>query len=481
MTFAEIIARNASSPARDQVLTDGRFTCAHSELPGLLDGVSRHLDHCGVGAAALPALECINSTAGALTLLALLRDGRRFLLTPGSGATDTTTESKPIARFCDFRITILRAPPEASADWLETPERFLAIAPQADPLDPPQPSRGGKLYLRTSGSMGAAKIVVHDHARLLRNALNCLERFGLCAGDRVTLPVPIFHMYGLGAGFLSSLAAGASIHLEDHSNILRYLESERRFRPDVAFLNPLLCDMLLRGRRSGGGYRRVVTSTQRISEDTFRAFDDRFGGLLSLYGSTEMGAVAACLPEDSRELRATTLGPPMRDVQLRLADDAADGSELLCLHPYGYEGYLDDRGQWLQRAAEGEWYRTGDLARGDGAGGFSILGRANLSVNRSGYLVLLSDIEKALETLPEVAQAAVVAAGEEDRRGQRLAAFCTLRSGARADEHGIRAACFEHLPKHAIPDRVHVLEALPLLPSGKLDRQTLLTYTTKHP
>ncbi len=461
-------------------MTDGRFTCAYGDLPGRLDDICRYLDTLGAGADAVPALECINSTAGVLTLLALLRRGSHFLLNPGSGNVEPTDSNlKPVARFCTHRIVVLRAPPEAPPDWLETPGNFLSVSRHADYLGPPGACDPGigNLYIRTSGSLGTTKIVVHGQTRLFHNADSCLDRLGLEAEDRVTLPVPIFHMYGLGAGFLPALLAGASIHVEEHGNILRYLDNERRFQPNVAFLNPLLCGMLLRWGRFGSSYRRVVTSTQAMREEMFRDFDDNFGNLISLYGSTEMGAITASLSQQSQDKRAAGLGPPLRGVTLRLEDDNKDGAELLCLHPYGYRGYLDEAGHWLHRCAEGEWYRSGDWARQRNDGILVILGRANSSVNRGGYLVFLGDIENELEKLPEISQAAVIASDEEDHRGRRLTAFCIPKQGVTTTADALRAACFRHLPKHSIPDHIHLLSSLPLLPSGKLDRKTLLLHS----
>jgi acyl-coenzyme A synthetase/AMP-(fatty) acid ligase len=476
MNFPELIDSAAAGLWRDHSLTDGRFTCCYGDLPALLEGIDRHFQNQGVDFAETVVLECINTLPAALTLMALLYKGRTFLLLPGGG--EASAESSPAPPLCKHRIAVRRAPPDVASDWPMVPEQFLRIIENERYGGRQEEPCGGeaRLCLRTSGSMGAGKIVVHSHGRLLRNAQNCLDRFGPEPGDRVALPVPIFHMYGLGAGFLPALAAGASIHLEDNCNILRYLESERRFNPNVAFLNPPLCEMLLRGRRSARPYRRVVTSTQRIREDVFRSFDAKFGGgLLSLYGSTEMGAVAACQPDAPLEQRCTTLGPPMAGVRLRLDGADGAGAELFCLHPHGFLGYLDDEGRWLHRTAPEEWYRTGDVAQADASGHLAVMGRAGNSVNRNGHLVMFGDIEKALEKLAEVAHAAVVATRDEDKhgRGQRLVAFCAPGKTVALDPAQVRAACFDLLPKHAIPDDVIVIDNLPLLASGKLDRQTL--------
>ncbi|MFM8444544.1 MAG: AMP-binding protein [Methylococcus sp.] len=476
MSFVGLIDQVAAAATATQVMTDGSFACPYPSLPGLLDAVDRQLGREGLEAEDIPAVVGTNILPGALTLLACLARGRSFFLLPGP------VPVSGVPHFCRKVLHVEPAVTDAGSARFAEPEQWLRVRENPDFSGIPCDIAGvrGKLLLRTSGSMGAGKIVVHDHVRLLRNALNCRERFDLDAGDRVTLPVPIFHMYGLGAGFLPALAAGASVNLDANSNILRYLESERRFQPTVAFLNPTLCDMLLRGHRRGRAYRRVVTSTQRIDEPTFRAFDARFGGLVNLYGSSEMGAIAACRGEESLDRRAVLLGEPMAGVELRLGEPGTEPSaavEIFCRHLTGFEGYLDDLGHWLRRIHPGEWYGTGDLATTNGAGDLVVQGRTNNSVNRNGHLVLLGDIEKAMEGLGAIAQAVVVATEAPGchGRGARLTAFCAPRRATPLNAAEVRAACFDLLPRHAIPDDVIIVDQWPLLPSGKVDRQRLMT------
>jgi len=330
-------------------------------------------------------------------------------------------------------------------------------------------------------------MAVHSHARLLGNALNCVRRFRLESDDRIAIPVPIFHMYGLGAAFLPGIAIGASIDLQDNSNILRYMERERQFSPNVAFLTPALCDMLLKGRRSARIYERVVTAGDRIKEAVFRAFESRFGRLLNLYGSTEMGAIAAADPDDPLDVRAVTAGKPMADVQMRVDEKgaaSADGTqvgELYCKHAYGFAGYVDEHGDRMDQGAmtQPDWFKTGDLGRIWQDGYIEVLGRCDHSVNRSGHLVLFADIEKALETLQGTARVVVVAAGES-KWGKRIVAFCVPGDGgATLSEAQVRKACFDVLPRYAIPDDVLVISSLPTLPNGKVDRPALVEIASR--
>ncbi|EDN69034.1 AMP-dependent synthetase and ligase [Beggiatoa sp. PS] len=299
----------------------------------------------------------------------------------------------------------------------------------------------------------------------------------------MVIPIPIFHLYGFGAAFLSALRVGASIDIQDNSNILKYLQRERQFNPNVAYLTPSLCEMLVRGKRSDRDYKVVITSGERIKEDTFRDFNARFGGrLVSQYGSTEMGATAACDPDDSVELRVKTIGKPMSNVQLKIEAGKDSGEyesgagELWCQHDSGFEGYIDENGQKISDVSAAEWFNTGDLAKITPNGYIEVIGRANNSINRSGFLVLFSDIEKAMEKLKQIEQVVVIAAQGEEKRGQRIVAFCVLdkKEGNQLNDSQIRETCFKILPKYAIPDAVKIIDSLPTLPNGKVDRQTLI-------
>jgi acyl-coenzyme A synthetase/AMP-(fatty) acid ligase len=476
MNFSEHIERVAAAPAcRDNFLADGRLTCPYPALPGELEAIGRYLAGQGITDGDCLAVECVNSVPSALLLIHLLRQGMGFALLPPSEYADQASALKPPPRFCSHRVTVLPVMDKDGAPVSERPERYFKVEPRkwesAESL--PDLETAGKLFIRTSGSMGAAKIVVHSQDKVLGNALNCVEKYRFTAEDRMAIPVPIFHMYGFGAEFLPALLVGGSMDLQENTNLLKYLDRERRFQPTIAFVTPNLCEMLIRGRKSPRPYKVMVTSGQRIKEELFRALDPLCGNrLVNQYGSTEMGAIAACDPDESLDVRATTIGRPMGGVQLRIdGQDAARVGDLYCRHPFGFEGYMDEEGRWLSRAAE--WHRTGDSAKANTDDKVMVVGRADDSINRSGYLVLLPDIENALETLDTVGQAVVLATRSETIQGQRLIAFCVGKSGHTPTGSQIRAAGAKILPKYAVPDDVAVLDALPLLPSGKVDRQAL--------
>lgn len=465
-----------------QVLTDGQLTRSYSEIPGTFEQLDRLFAQRNIDRGDRLALECVNSVTSALVLLYLFEREYSFLLFPK--AAGASVENKPeIPAFCRYGLRIAEIA-DTGNDILDRPDDFLEIwendrwlgksavnetANQATPT----------LYVRTSGSTGNPKLVAHSHEKLRNNVLNCVKRLQIEESDRIAIPVPIFHMYGLGAAFLPGVMAGAAIDLQKGANLLRYLQREQDFNPNVAFMTPIFCETLLRGRRSPRPYKFTVAAGDRVREDTFNAYNERFGCLVKLYGSTEMGAIAAASPEDSLAVRARTVGQPMPGVQMHLEAKSLEDvegmegvGELWCQHDCGFDSYVDDRGHPL--VEKSEWFRTKDFGR-IWEDGLEVIGRCDHSVNRNGLLVFFTDVEKAIESIAGIEKVVVVSKGES-QRGKKLFAYCIPAKDAKTviSASEIRSRCFDLLARHAIPDEIMVEKTLPLLPNGKVDRQKLI-------
>jgi acyl-CoA synthetase (AMP-forming)/AMP-acid ligase II len=465
-------------------VTDGYLTCAYQEVPEIVERVEQHFAERGVELKDCIALECLNSVPSALVLLCLLEKGYSFLLLPRTvNISQALGKMASIPRFCRYRITTENFASDGSAVDLKRPEQFLDLVENECWADDNEglknPSR--KLYLRTSGSTGSPKIAVHLHTKLLENALNCAERLRLTSEDRIAIPVPIFHMYGLGAAFLPGVAVGASIDLQKGANLLRYLQREKEFVPNVTFMTPAFCETLLKARKSPRDYKLTVAAGDRVREDMFTKFESLFGCLVKVYGSTEMGAIAASNPDEPCEVRIQTVGIPMSGVQIRVekgeveaGSDIHDVGELWCQHKYGFEGYVDENGKSLEESSADDWFRTKDLGRIWADGHLEVLGRCDHSVNRDGLLVLFSDVERVIESIEGIESVVVVSKGES-QRGKGIVAYCVLAQEAGITEADIRSACFEKLPRRAVPDLLWIVKSLPTLPNGKVDRQRLIT------
>jgi acyl-coenzyme A synthetase/AMP-(fatty) acid ligase len=456
-------------------LTDGKLTVLYQDIPGVFDRIKKNFADTGIGVGDVLSLELENTVPGALTLLYLLEEGYNFvLLSPGlQKQLPGTGQSFP--GLCRYRI-------RTEKPGLNPTEFLNIVKNEKWRKEYETTDQEPKVYLRTSGSTGTPKMAVHPHGKLLGNILNCIDRLHLTSDDRIAIPVPISHMYGLGAAFLPAAAAGASVDLQKGANLLRYLQREKEFNPNIVFLTPIFSETMVKGRRSRRPYKLTVVAGDRMRGEIFTQYEAAFGSLVQLYGSTEMGAIAAANPDDPVNVRAATVGKPMPDVQVRLEKVQARSSNeekedigiLWCNHKYGFDGYVDENGKPIEQEKEksGNWFCTKDLGRFLHEGCLEVLGRYDHSVNRDGILVFFSNLENAIATIEGIETAAVVSSGES-QRGKRIIAFCVMHKGVKKSENEIRASCFDILARHEVPDNIFIIDSFPLLPNGKVDRQKL--------
>jgi acyl-CoA synthetase (AMP-forming)/AMP-acid ligase II/pyruvate-formate lyase-activating enzyme len=434
---------------RAAVVTDGGEALTWRQVRTRARALGDRLRRAGVGPDEPFALECDNTLGCAVALVHCLEMGRSVVLVPPGAPAPT------------FRIAHVGFP--AGSTSPEVRSDAGRAAPRCSP-------GRAQLWVRTSGTTGGSRFVVHDQARLRENARACVVRLGLRVDDRIVLPVPIHHMFGLGVGFLPALLVGASLDLQSGANLPRFLARERAFGPQVAFLTPAFAETLVRGRRGAHRYRLTVIAGDRLREETFDRYESRFGPIVQLYGSSEMGAIASTRPGDPEAVRRTTVGRPLDGVRLRLA--AEPSGELECLHAHACVGEARESGE-LARRDTTRWHPTRDLARFDGDGNLVVLGRLDSSVKRDGLLVALGEVEGALEALGGVRAAAAVAAGTT-ARGRGIVAFCTTRAGC-PGAAALRRELAARLPRRALPDAIELVDSLPRLASGKLDRRRLVS------
>ena len=479
--FRSLIRRVAADSAnRDSLLADSHHECPYSEIPGHIEELQSFLATSGVSQEDCLTLELNNSVRAALGVLALLDGGFSFMTMPvaGQGARAGTDDIR-YAKFSRWIVSVKTDKP--TGPLTQTPASSYLSVRLNEAFDPAavQPKVGApRLFFRTSGSTGAAKLAVYSHRAFYLNSLNALEVRGFNPTHRITLPTPIFHVYGLGAGFLAGLAGGSSIDLQERSNILRFFEREAEFQPNIAYVTPSFCEMLIRGRRRARLYEFMIVSGDRISESTFRRCEELHGPMINQYGATELGVVAASRLDMPLDLRCRTVGRLVKGVESRIvalaADQTGEAGELQIKHAFGFEGYVDLDGRELipPKAFDGQWYRTGDLATAGPDGTLAVLGRCDLSVNRQGVLLPLAEVESRMRELEGVEEV-VVTAGPQNMRGRSLVAFCVLAPGFDITGPDLRASYAKNAPSFSVPEEVCIMGVLPKLDSGKVDRQRL--------
>jgi acyl-coenzyme A synthetase/AMP-(fatty) acid ligase len=469
-------------------LADKHHECLYPEMIGHLEDIQAHLMSRGVSARDCVTAELSNSVRGALLILALLDGSYGFMTLPISGVgARAGGAGKAQVNYAKFTRWILSVKTEKPAIPLAQcpPSSYINVVPnpQYDPAATAPDGGNPRLYFGTSGSLGPPKLAVHRYDRFHGRARNVLKIRQFNPSHRIALPTPIFHTYGLGSGLLGGIAGGASIDLQDRSNVLVFLEREAQFEPNVAYVTPTFLETLIRGRRSPHPYEFMLTGGDRISESLFRRSEDLHGTMISQYGTTEMGVISACSAEMPYDVRSRTVGRIVDGVEIRIAklpDTQSDeGGELQIRHAYGFDGYVDLDGKQLvpANAFDGDWFRTGDLAMHGPDETLMVLGRCDLSVNRSGVLLPLAEVESRMRDLKEVEEVAVVL-GADTIRGRELIAYCTCPEGVQVSDKKLLARYAETAPPFSVPDRVVIMEQLPKLPSGKIDRRALAEIRT---
>ncbi len=338
--------------------------------------------------------------------------------------------------------------------------------------------------LFTSGTTGVPKGVVQTHGRTLNVATDWVAMAGLRGGDRYLMINPYFHMFGLKAGILASVAAGAVMIPEPVFDLDRVLETVQREKVTVLPGAPTVYQSILDHPRVGqfdlSSLRVAVTGAADIPVELIRRIRAElpFSTIVSGYGLTEAGTATGTGPEDDFEAIATTVGRPRPGFEIRLVDpqgcDVApgDSGEVLLRGGSVMAHYLDDPESTAATISEDGWLRTGDLGSFDAAGRLRIVGRVKDMFIVGGFNAYPAEIENLLLGHPDIRQAAVIGV-PDPRMGEVGMAFVVARTGAGLSDAGVIEWARGQMANYKVPRRVRLVDELPLNAAGKVEKETL--------
>jgi acyl-[acyl-carrier-protein]-phospholipid O-acyltransferase/long-chain-fatty-acid--[acyl-carrier-protein] ligase len=329
--------------------------------------------------------------------------------------------------------------------------------------------------LFTSGSEGAPKGVVLSHANLLANRRQLAARVDFSPADHLLNALPMFHSFGLTAGFLLPMLSGVRLFL--YPSPLHY-----RIVPELAYgIGATLLfgtDTFLAGyARAANPYdfyalRYVFAGAEPVREETRRIWAERFGKrILEGYGVTECSPVIAV--NTPMHFKAGTVGRllPLIEHKVEPVPGIEEGGRLLLRGPNVMSGYLRADQPGVLAPPEEGWHDTGDIVRIDAEGFVTIAGRVKRFAKVGGEMVSLAVAERiAMAAYPEYRHAVV--ALPDARRGERLVLVSDAPPGTTEGirrEALIEAAHRERLPEIAIPRDIVAVASVPLLGSGKTD------------
>ena len=354
----------------------------------------------------------------------------------------------------------------------EVDRRAAALGPE-DPSD----------ILFTSGTTGVPKGVVMTHGRTLCVATDWVAMTGLTAGDRYLMVNPYFHMFGLKAGILACVTAGATMLPEpvfDAGRALARVADEKvTVLPGAPTLYQSLLDHPDRDSYDLSSLRVAVTGAADIPVTLISRIVDElpFPTVVSGYGLTEAGTASATDLDDDATTIATTVGRARPGFEIRIVEgdgDVATGEpgEILLRGPSVMQGYLDDPEATAAALSADGWLRTGDLGVLDENGYLRIVGRSKDMFIVGGFNAYPAEIESHLLRHPEVQQAAVIGIPDE-RLGEVGMAFVVTRSGDPALGDEIIAWCRGEIANYKVPRAVEVVAELPLNATGKVEKTKL--------
>lgn len=342
------------------------------------------------------------------------------------------------------------------------------------------PARGAaaRLYLQSSGTTGAPKIVDRDGPALDAVARNVCDGARLRPEDRVLGVVPAGHSYGVESVMLGPVWAGATILLCQGVDAVLGTQ-QQDVRPTVIPGVPSLFELFAAAESplSGPELRLAYSAGANLPRRVYDTCVQRFGVRIGqLYGMTEIGSATFNDPA-APDHDPGGVGAPMGGVKVRIVSpDAGGEGEVAVWAPSMLTRYLPVPGAAQEHPTflPDGYFPTGDLGRIDADGRLTITGRLKLIVDVGGLKVNLLEVEEALRGYPAVADCAVVAVPVSDTVC-RLKAYVVPAAGeGHVPFDEVRAYLRARLSAHKVPRAFELRDALPRSATGKVLRHKLL-------
>jgi fatty-acyl-CoA synthase len=340
----------------------------------------------------------------------------------------------------------------------------------------------------TSGTTGFPKGATLSHRNLLNNGYFVGEGCGYTEEDRICIPVPYYHCFGMGMGNLGAVTHGATMVIPapgfDPALTLKAVQDERctsLYGVPTMFIAELgLSDFAeydLSSLRTGimaGSPCPVEVMKRVVSEMGMSEVTICYGMTETSPVSTQTGA------DDDLDRRTATVGRVHPHLEVKVVDPVT-GETVQRGEPGEFctRGYSVMRGYWNEPDKTAEaidadgWMHTGDLATMDEHGYLNIVGRIKDMVIRGGENVYPREIEEFLYTHPDVVDAQVIGVPDE-KYGEELMAWVRLRPGAEPmTAESLRAFCSGRLAHYKIPRYVKLVDEFPMTVTGKIRKMDM--------
>ncbi|MEH6545203.1 MAG: AMP-binding protein [Sneathiella sp.] len=332
----------------------------------------------------------------------------------------------------------------------------------------------------TSGTTGAPKGATLTHFNLVNNASNVVGKMNISEIDRLCIPVPLYHCFGMVMGSLGCVSRGACMVFpgeafdpEETLSAVSKVKCTALYGVPTMFIAMLdhirLKEFDVSSLRTGvmAGAPCPIEIMKRVIQEMNMA------EVTICYGMTETSPVSFQSDvDDPIEKRVSTVGRIHPHVEVKIVDENAADVPIGTqgeLWTRGYsvmQGYWDEDEKTRETIVRGGWMRTGDLAIIDGEGYCQIVGRLKDMIIRGGENIYPSEIEEFLFTHPDIQDVQVFGIPDE-HFGEEVCAWIIPRIGSNIDEKSVKEHCQNQIAHYKIPKYVQIVQELPMTVTGK--------------
>jgi fatty-acyl-CoA synthase len=344
----------------------------------------------------------------------------------------------------------------------------------------------------TSGTTGSPKGATLSHYNILNNGYFVGRGIGLTEQDRICIPVPLYHCFGMVMGNLAAIAHGAAmIYPAESFDAVRTLETVDRERATALYGVPTMFIAELEvpefARYDLSSLRTGIMAGSPCPVEVMKRVISQMNlaEITNCYGMTETSPVSFQTDtDDSFERRVSTVGRVHPHVQVKIVDvhgrcvpRGVQGE----LHTRGYsvmKGYWDDPEKTREVLDDAGWMHTGDLGIIDADGYANITGRLKDMVIRGGENVYPREIEEYLYRHAKV-QAVQVCGVPDLKFGEEVCAWVQLKPGASSTEEEIREFCKNQIAHYKVPRYIRFVTEFPMTITGKVQKFAMREHMVK--
>ncbi|MGZ7095128.1 MAG: AMP-binding protein [Methanobacterium sp.] len=335
----------------------------------------------------------------------------------------------------------------------------------------------------TSGTTGFPKGVMLSHKNIINNGYYIGERMKYTEADRVCLPVPLFHCFGITLGVMAILTHGAThVMLEqfDPLMVLAAIQKEKCTSlygvPTMfiaEFSHPMFDMFDLSSLRTGimAGSTCPIEAMKKVMQDMYMK------DVTIVYGLTEGSpGFTQTSVDDPVEIKVETVGRKLPECEVKLVDPET-GEDIgpgtvgeICSRGYNVmKGYYKMPDKTAEAIDEDGWLHSGDLATVDEDGNYTIVGRIKDMIIRGGENIYPREIEEFYYTMPGIKDVQVVGIPDE-KYGELVGAFIILDKDADLSEEDVRDYGIARIARYKVPKHVFFIDEFPLTASGKIQK-----------